>query len=153
MDLSLLLKVALVALAVSSSAAPTGYVFYNGALSPDNWVYEGGKATNWQNGGVHGAPGPIAGAGTPGSSHWLRRLLAGPAAPQGSVRVQNSTKKAASWGGPLFWGRSGPAEGPCVCVVKTFHHIVVGSDDERARKVLAARYKLAIVPADPRGVA
>jgi hypothetical protein len=31
----------------------------------DNWVYEGGKATNWQNGGVHGAPGPIAGAGLP----------------------------------------------------------------------------------------
>ena len=29
-------------------------------------------------------------------------------------------------------------EGPCACVVKTFHHIVVGSDDERARKVLAA---------------
>jgi hypothetical protein len=30
-----------------------------------HWVYQGGKATNWQNGGVHGAPGPIAGAGLP----------------------------------------------------------------------------------------
>jgi hypothetical protein len=61
---SLLLKTVLVALALSG-VATTGYVFYNGALSPDNWVYEGGKATNWQNGGVHGAPGPIAGAGLP----------------------------------------------------------------------------------------
>jgi hypothetical protein len=64
MQMSLVLKAVLVALAVSG-VATTGYVFYNGALSPDNWVYEGGKATNWQNGGVHGAPGPIAGAGLP----------------------------------------------------------------------------------------
>jgi hypothetical protein len=64
MQMSLILKAILVVLAVSG-VATTGYVFYNGSLSPDNWVYEGGKATNWQNGGVHGAPGPIAGAGLP----------------------------------------------------------------------------------------
>ena len=62
--MSWLLKAVLVGL-VLFGAATTGYVYYNGALSPDNWVYEGGKATNWQNGGVHGAPGPIAGAGLP----------------------------------------------------------------------------------------
>jgi hypothetical protein len=61
---TLLLKAVLVALALSG-VATSGYVFYSGALSPNNWVYEGGKATNWQNGGVHGAPGPIAGAGLP----------------------------------------------------------------------------------------
>ena len=60
--MSLLLKAVLVGLVVFGGAT-TGYVFYNGALSPDNWVYQGGKATNCQNGGVHGAPGPIAGAG------------------------------------------------------------------------------------------
>ncbi len=62
--MSVLLKVVLVALAVSGTAT-AGYVFYNGGLSPDNWVYEGGRPTNWQNGGIHGAPGPIAGAGLP----------------------------------------------------------------------------------------
>lgn len=62
--MSALLKVVLVALVISG-VATTGYVFYNGVLSPDNWIYEGGNAANWQNGGVHGAPGPIAGAGLP----------------------------------------------------------------------------------------
>ena len=62
--MSALLKIVLVALAVSGTAT-AGYVYYNGALSPDNWVYQGGRATNWQNGGIHGAPGPIAGAGLP----------------------------------------------------------------------------------------
>ena len=60
----LLLKIVLAALVLSGTAT-AGYVFYDGALSRDNWVYEGGRATNWQNGGVHGAPGPIAGAGLP----------------------------------------------------------------------------------------
>jgi hypothetical protein len=64
MAMSLFLKAVLVALAVSG-VATTGFVYYNGVLSPNNWVYEGGRATNWQNGGVHGAPGPIAGAGLP----------------------------------------------------------------------------------------
>jgi hypothetical protein len=45
--------------------APVGYVFYHAQLSPDNWVYKGGSLTNWKDGGVHGAPGPIAGAGLP----------------------------------------------------------------------------------------
>jgi hypothetical protein len=62
--MSLLLKIVLAALVISGTAT-AGYVFYNGALSRDNWVYEGGRRTNWQNGGVHGAPGPIAGAGLP----------------------------------------------------------------------------------------
>ena len=62
--MSFLLKIVLAALVISGTAT-AGYVFYDGALSRDNWVYEGGRATNWQNGGVHGAPGPIAGAGLP----------------------------------------------------------------------------------------
>jgi len=45
--------------------APVGYVFYQSSLSPDNWVYQGGSPTNWRNGDIHGAPGPIAGAGLP----------------------------------------------------------------------------------------
>ena len=62
--MSLLLKIVLAALVISGTAT-AGYVFYNGALSRDNWVYEGGRPANWQNDGVHGAPGPIAGAGLP----------------------------------------------------------------------------------------
>ena len=62
--MSLALKVVLISL-VLSGVATTGYVFYQGALSPDNWIYEGGNAANWKNGGIHGAPGPIAGAGLP----------------------------------------------------------------------------------------
>jgi hypothetical protein len=59
-----LLKVILFVLALSG-AATTGFVFYNGALSPDNWIFEGGSPINWKDGGLHGAPGPIAGAGLP----------------------------------------------------------------------------------------
>ena len=62
--MSLLLKTILVALAMSG-VATTGYVFYQANISSDNWIYEGGKPTNWKDGGVHGAPGPIAGAGLP----------------------------------------------------------------------------------------
>jgi len=61
---SLALKVVLISLALSG-VATTGYVFYQAALSPDNWIYEGGNAANWKNGGIHGAPGPIAGTGLP----------------------------------------------------------------------------------------
>ncbi|WP_407180085.1 hypothetical protein [Bradyrhizobium sp. STM 3562] len=60
-----ILKVVLILLAVSGIAT-AGYVFYNAALSPDHWVYQGGSPTNWKDGGVHGAPGPIAGAGLSG---------------------------------------------------------------------------------------
>jgi hypothetical protein len=42
---------------------PVGYVFYESVLSSDNWVYQG--KGQWTDGGVHGAPGPIAGAGLP----------------------------------------------------------------------------------------
>jgi hypothetical protein len=48
-----------------SGVATTGYVYYNGGLSPDNWIFQGGSADNWANGGVHGAPGPMIGAGLP----------------------------------------------------------------------------------------
>jgi hypothetical protein len=58
------LKVVLVLLA-ASGVATAGYVFYNSSLSPFDWAYQGGSPTNWKNGGVHGAPGPIAGAGLP----------------------------------------------------------------------------------------
>ncbi len=62
--MSSLLKIVLAALVISGTAT-TGYVFYNAFFSPDNWVFAGGRATNWENGGIHGAPGPIAGAGLP----------------------------------------------------------------------------------------
>jgi hypothetical protein len=62
--LSLALKVVLIVLAVSG-AATTGYVYYNGGLSPDNWIFQGGSPGNWTDGGIHGAPGPLAGAGFP----------------------------------------------------------------------------------------
>jgi hypothetical protein len=59
-----ILKIVLGLLAVSG-VATAGYVFYNASLSPFDWVYQGGAPTNWNNGGVHGAPGPIVGAGLP----------------------------------------------------------------------------------------
>jgi hypothetical protein len=59
-----ILKVLLVALA-TSGVATAGYVFYSAPLSPFDWVYQGGSPANWKNGGVHGAPGPIVGAGLP----------------------------------------------------------------------------------------
>jgi hypothetical protein len=45
-----------------------GTVLYSGIVSPDNWIYQGGSlgnTNNYKDGGVHGAPGPIAGAGLP----------------------------------------------------------------------------------------
>lgn len=62
--LGLTLKIVLLVLALTG-VATTGYVFYYGGLSPDNWIFQGGAATNWMDGGVHGAPGPLAGAGLP----------------------------------------------------------------------------------------
>ena len=61
--MSLLLKSALVATALLG--VPVGYVFYVAVLSPDNWVYQGGSPSNWRDGGYHGAPGPVLGAGLP----------------------------------------------------------------------------------------
>jgi hypothetical protein len=62
--LGLTLKTVLVILALTG-VATAGFVYYNGGLSPNNWVFNGGSPSNWSNGGVHGAPGPLAGAGIP----------------------------------------------------------------------------------------
>lgn len=42
---------------------PVGYVFYESVVSPNDWVYQG--SNQWADGGYHGAPSPIAGAGLP----------------------------------------------------------------------------------------
>jgi hypothetical protein len=73
--MSLALKLAL--LIVALTLPPIGYVYYNAALSSDNWVYRGG-GDNWKDGGVHAAPGPLMGAGLPvflvvGGGYWLVR--------------------------------------------------------------------------------
>jgi hypothetical protein len=59
-----LLKIVLGLLA-ATGVATAGFVYYNGGLSPLDWIYQGGAPSNWTSGGVHGAPGPIAGAGLP----------------------------------------------------------------------------------------
>jgi hypothetical protein len=70
-----MLKTILMILALTGVAS-TGYVYYNATYSPDNWIFQGGSADNWTDGGahgasaptaggVHGAPGPLAGAGLP----------------------------------------------------------------------------------------
>ena len=48
---------------IALAGPPVGYVVYESILSPDNWVYQGGG--QWKDGGYHGAPGPVAGAGLP----------------------------------------------------------------------------------------
>jgi hypothetical protein len=55
---------------------PVGYVFYQASLSPNDWIYEGGGV--WRDGGAHGAPGPLLGAGLPllmigGAGYWVVR--------------------------------------------------------------------------------
>lgn len=40
-------------------SAGTGYVYYNGGLSTDLFT----SSPEWKPGGVHGAPGPLLGAG------------------------------------------------------------------------------------------
>lgn len=63
--LSIVLKPVLFLLALLGIAT-TGYIYYNGGLSPDNWIFQGGSPINWKDGGIHGAPGPLAGgAGLP----------------------------------------------------------------------------------------
>ena len=61
--MSLLLKSVLILTVLAGATA--GYVFYESAFSPNDWIYQGGDATNWSDGGVHGAPGPVVGAGLP----------------------------------------------------------------------------------------
>src|SRR5262249_40560150 len=72
--MSFLLKLVLAALA--AAACPLGYIFYEASLSSNNWIYYGNGA--WGDGGVHGAPGPILGAGLPiliavGTGLWAAR--------------------------------------------------------------------------------
>jgi hypothetical protein len=59
-NVSLALKIALAIVALTASV---GTVYYNGALSTENWIYQGGGS--WKDGGYHGAPGPIVGASLP----------------------------------------------------------------------------------------
>jgi hypothetical protein len=74
--MSAILKAVLFIMALTG--VPAGYVFYQAALSHDNWVYEGPRPGGWKDGGVHGAPGPIAGVGLPFlaigyGAFWLHR--------------------------------------------------------------------------------
>jgi len=62
--MSLALKAFLISLAVITGV-PAGYVAYQSFFSPTSWIYLGSSPANWKDGGVHGAPGPIAGAGLP----------------------------------------------------------------------------------------
>ena len=78
--MSLALKAFLISLVVITGV-PAGYVAYQAFLSPNNWIYQGSSPANWKNGGVHGAPGPIAGAGLPVIRNWLWSLLALSAVP------------------------------------------------------------------------
>ena len=58
----------LLLLAIVGLPATVGTVLYSARVSPDNWIYEGGFKLNpkdYKDGGLHAAPGPIAGAGLP----------------------------------------------------------------------------------------
>jgi hypothetical protein len=68
----------IVLMLVALAGAPVGYVFYEAALSPNDWVYKGVTPDNWKDAGYHGAPGPLLGAGLPmlvlgGGAYWLAR--------------------------------------------------------------------------------
>jgi hypothetical protein len=59
-------------------AISIGYIFYQAAMSPNDWIFQGGSSSNWNNGGYHGAPGPVVGAGLPALAigygvYWLVR--------------------------------------------------------------------------------
>jgi hypothetical protein len=58
----------IVLLALCGVPVTVGTVLYSGFVSPNNWVFQGGspfRTGDYKNGGFHGAPGPIAGAGLP----------------------------------------------------------------------------------------
>jgi hypothetical protein len=55
-------------LALAGVPVTAGTLLYSGIISPDHWMYQGGNfldTNDYKDGGVHGAPGPIAGAGLP----------------------------------------------------------------------------------------
>ncbi len=51
------------ALLVAIGGVSVGTIAFNAAISPDNWMYQGGGA--WTDIGPHAAPGPVIGAGLP----------------------------------------------------------------------------------------
>jgi hypothetical protein len=66
----------LILLLMATTSVPVGYVFYSAALSSNDWVYQGHG--QWADGGRHGAPGPLVGAGLPllvigGGGYWVVR--------------------------------------------------------------------------------
>jgi hypothetical protein len=73
-------KLALLLVLVGVPVA-AGTVLYSGIVSPDNWIFQGGspfKPGDYKSGGLHGVPGPIAGAGLPVlaigyGAYWLIR--------------------------------------------------------------------------------
>ena len=76
--MSPLLKAILLALVLATPGLGVGYVYYNAAVSPDDWVYAG--KGQWKDGGLHAAPAPLAGAGLPilvvlGGGYWIARRL------------------------------------------------------------------------------
>jgi len=74
--MSFALKLVLAAMLLAVPTLGVGYVFYESALSSHDWIYQGGG--QWSDGGIHAAPGPLAGAGLPviviaGGALWLVR--------------------------------------------------------------------------------
>jgi hypothetical protein len=37
-------------------AISIGYIFYQAAMSPNDWIFQGGSSSSWKDGGYHGAP-------------------------------------------------------------------------------------------------
>ena len=71
----------LLLLAAVGLPATVGAILYSGSVSSHNWVYEGGSpfgTSNYKDGGLHAAPGPIVGAGLPALAvgygmYWLTK--------------------------------------------------------------------------------
>jgi hypothetical protein len=47
--MSLVLRIILITIALTG--VPVGYVFYQAAVSPDNWIYAGPSPGDWRDGG------------------------------------------------------------------------------------------------------
>ena len=66
-------------LLIVGTPVTVGAILYSGFVSPDNWVYKGGNTgsvLSYADGGLHAAPGPVAGAALPvfligGGAYWL----------------------------------------------------------------------------------